>query len=137
MKIETMQAEDYDGVMALWKGSDGVGLSGADSRESILKFLQRNPGLSFVLKDRGRIAGTIMAGQDGRRGYLYHMSVLEEYRRQGWGRSLVEHCIEALRREGIEKCHLLVFKNNAEARRFWKASGWTEREDIQAFSKMT
>ena len=137
MTIETMQVEDYESLMALWKRSDGVGLSGADSRESLEKFLQRNPGLSFVLKDRDRIAGSIMAGHDGRRGHLYHLSVLEEYRRRGWGRDLVERCIEALRREGIEKCHLFVFKSNGEARKFWKASGWTEREDIQAFSKMT
>ena len=95
MTIETMQVEDYESLMALWKRSDGVGLSGADSRESLEKFLQRNPGLSFVLKDRDRIAGSIMAGHDGRRGHLYHLSVLEEYRRRGWGRDLVERCIEA------------------------------------------
>ena len=52
MKIEPMQAQDYDAVMALWTGTEGVGLSDADSRENTVSFLQRNPGLSFVLRDR-------------------------------------------------------------------------------------
>ncbi len=37
MKIEPMQAKDYDRVMALWKGTEGVGLSDADSRERIFR----------------------------------------------------------------------------------------------------
>jgi ribosomal protein S18 acetylase RimI-like enzyme len=135
MKIEPMQAEDYDSVMALWKGTQGVGLSDADSRESIAFFLQRNPGLSFVLRDGSKIVGTIMAGHDGRRGYLYHLSVLEEYRREGWGKRLANVCIAGLHREGIQKCHLFVFKKNGDAIEFWRASGWTEREEIRVFSK--
>ncbi len=35
MKIEPMQAKDYDRVMALWKGTEGVGLSDVDSTERI------------------------------------------------------------------------------------------------------
>jgi len=135
MKIEPMQAQDYDAVMALWKGTEGVGLSDADSRESIVSFLQRNPGLSFVLRDTDRVVGAIMAGHDGRRGYLYHLSVLEEYRREGWGKRLVDTCIAGLSREGIQKCHLFVLKDNSGAGEFWRASGWTEREEIRIFSK--
>ena len=134
MKIEPMQAQDYDSVMALWKGTEGVGLSDADSRESIMCFLQRNPGLSFVLRDRDKVVGTIMAGHDGRRGYLYHLSVLGEYRREGWGKRLVNTCIAGLSREGIQKCHLFVFKDNGGAGEFWRASGWTEREELRIFS---
>ena len=48
MKIEPMQAKDYDRVMALWKGTEGVGLSDADSRERICTaFLSREQTLAM------------------------------------------------------------------------------------------
>ena len=40
--------EDYDQVYALWQRCEGVGLSSADSRQSIAAYLDRNPGMSFV-----------------------------------------------------------------------------------------
>jgi N-acetylglutamate synthase len=39
---------DYDAVIALWQSADGVGLSDADSREAIGRYLARNPGMSFT-----------------------------------------------------------------------------------------
>ena len=38
----------YDLVLALWQQCEGIGLSDADSRESINKYLDRNPGMNFV-----------------------------------------------------------------------------------------
>jgi ribosomal protein S18 acetylase RimI-like enzyme len=135
MKIEQMKAQDYGEIVTLWNRTEGIGLSGADNMESIESFLKRNPGLSFVLRNDGRIVGTIMAGHDGRRGYLYHLVVVSEYRGEGWGRKLVRACLAELLRQGIQKCHLFVYKRNTTGREFWKISGWTEREDIQVFSK--
>ena len=38
----------YEQVHRLWETCDGIGLSSADSRASIQKFLKRNSGLSFI-----------------------------------------------------------------------------------------
>ncbi len=35
-------------VYTLWKSTPGIGLSEADSREGIAKFLEANPGRCFV-----------------------------------------------------------------------------------------
>src|SRR5205085_3533200 len=39
---------DYDDVIALWEGVDGVDICEGDSRAEIAEYLQRNPGLSQV-----------------------------------------------------------------------------------------
>jgi hypothetical protein len=48
IKISQFVIESYDEVLALWKRCEGVGLSEADSRQSIQAYLDRNPGMSFI-----------------------------------------------------------------------------------------
>lgn len=41
-----------------------------DSKDGIEKFLKRNPDTCFAAEEDGKIVGVIMAGNDGRRGYI-------------------------------------------------------------------
>ncbi len=125
---------DYDEVMALWCNTEGLTLREADSREAITRYLARNPGLSFVARDEGRLVGAVLTGTDGRRGYLQHLAVATSHRRRGVGRALAERAVEALRALGIAKCHLMVREENAEARAFWERLGWKARADVTLMS---
>lgn len=127
---------DYDAVIALWKLSVGVGLSHADTRESIQLYLERNPGMSFVAKQDDTVVGAVLSGHDGRRGYIHHLAVHPNCQRQGIGQQLVDNCFEALHAEGIQKCHLFIFKENQSGIAFWEGTGWRYREDIAVMSKM-
>ena len=132
MEIRVMTPSDYDGVWDLWMSCKNMGFNNLDdSREGIEKFLIRNPRTSFVAMDGETLAGIILSGQDGRRGYIYHMSVREEYRRQGIGGKLVDRCLEALKAEGINKVALLVFNRNEAGNAFWEAQGFRAREDVR------
>ncbi len=134
--IEPFAIKMYDEVIALWRDSEGVGLSDADSRVKIRFYLERNPDMSFVARDPGgKIAGTILCGHDGRRGYIYHLAVRRHDRRQGIGRQLVERCLDSLRIAGIQKCHIFVLDGNTDAIEFWKSMGWTPRSDVRIISK--
>ncbi len=129
-EIMPMTLDDYDEVYALWKDSEGIGLSSADSRGGIARFLERNPALAFVARDEYGLAGAVMVGDDGRRGYLYHLAVSPRCRWQGIGRALVERCLEGLRGRGIEKCHIFVYGENREGRAFWEEAGFATRNDL-------
>jgi N-acetylglutamate synthase len=135
LSIRAMQISDYEEMFELWKNCAGIGLSRADSFEGVQRFLQRNPGLSFVATDGDKIVATILAGHDGRRGYLHHVAVDEDYRRRGIGEALVEKSLKELHDLGIEKCHLFVVEVNEAAQRFWKITGWIEREELVMFSR--
>ena len=130
-RIEKMNIEDYDEIITLWKNTDGVGLRGNDdSKGSIKKFLSKNPDTCFVAKNDDAIIGTIMAGNDGRRGHIYHLMVKPEYRKEGIGRKLLEKAEEGLRKEGITKAFLVVFKENNIGNSFWEEAGYKTREDL-------
>ncbi|WP_460044266.1 GNAT family N-acetyltransferase [Pseudomonas sp. S2_H01] len=134
INIRVMTMDDYDAVIALMSNTPGISLRDADSREATARYLQRNPGLSFVAEGETGLCGCIMSGHDGRRGYLQHLLVLPEYRRQGIANRLVERCLSSLQALGIAKCHLDVFKTNESAARYWQHQGWTLRVDIDRYS---
>ncbi|MDR2212839.1 MAG: GNAT family N-acetyltransferase [Pseudomonadales bacterium] len=133
-QFRPMSIADYDASLALWTNTAGVRLRDADSRENVEKYLSRNPDLSFVAEADGKIVGTIMAGHDGKRGYIQHLSVAAPYRRQGIASRLVSLCLDALKSEGILKSHLMVLIDNQTAQQFWTALGWQRRRDIDLYS---
>ena len=135
--ITPMSITDYDEVMALWQRTEGMGLRPADERQHIARYLERNPGFSFVAWEGDRLVGAVLCGHDGRRGYLQHLAVDRAYRRQGIGRALVDRALAALRAVHINKCHLFVLKTNIQAVDFWENGGWFQRDDLVTMSYMT
>lgn len=123
--LQPMEIADYDGVRALWMSIRGIGIRALDdSREDIMRFLDRNPTTSVVARAGERIVGSILCGSDGRQGALYHVCVAEEYRRQGIGSRMVGYCMKALREMGINKVALIAFADNDGGNAFWKQIGW-------------
>ena len=135
--IREMTPQDFEQVLVLWQQAEGVGLSEADSPDRLTRFLEHNPGLSFVAMDGNQLVGAVLCGHDGRRGYIHHLAVAPSHQRQGIGRLLVNRCLAALTEVDIDKVHLFVFGANKRALAFWKASGWTERVELKLFSKYT
>lgn len=134
LPIRAMTPADYDAVMALMRQTPGISLRDADSREATARYLERNPGLSFVCEDDGRLVGCVMCGHDGRRSYLQHLLVLPDWRRRGIAGGLVAHCLDGLERIGIAKCHIDVLKTNTPAMAYWEGAGWQLRTDIHRYS---
>jgi ribosomal protein S18 acetylase RimI-like enzyme len=123
--------EDYDAAYTLWKTSEGISLKSLDDSETgIRKFLERNPLTCFAAEEDGELAGTILGGHDGRRGYIYHVAVKENFRNRGIGKALIGAVEQALIQEGINKVAMLSFKTNIGGNRFLKACGYPIREDV-------
>jgi ribosomal protein S18 acetylase RimI-like enzyme len=132
--IRIMTLADYDAVMALWGAAEGVKLRRVDTREAIGRYLDRNPGTSFVAWAGPRCVGAVLSGHDGRRGYLHHLAVAGDFRGRGLGTRLASRCLEELARIGVEKIHAFVLADNLAAQRFWARIGWMRRDDVVFFS---
>ncbi len=135
VQIQEMAIGDYDEVYELWQSTSGISLGDVDTRESIARFLERNPGFSYIARQDGLLVGAVLTSHDGRRGYIDHLAVRESHRFQGIGRALVLRCLYHLMQAGIRRWNLFVFEGNQEAIEFWKKIGWTPKLNMIMMSQ--
>ena len=134
VRIRPFEISDHAAAVQLWQITEGIGLSESDSPENMAAYLKRNPGMSFAAVSGEALIGAVLSGTDGRRGYLHHLAVDPAWRGLGIGRQLVAHCLQALRRAGLPKCHLFLFRANRSGRQFWEHIGWSLRSDLDVVS---
>ena len=118
--------DDYDAVAELWKKVEGVEIAEGDSKPEVARYLLRNPGLSRVATVGSTMVGVALCGHDGRRGYIYHLTVDPKYQGRGLGKRLVEECLDGLRRAGLTRTLIMVAKDNPRGLEFWRRNGWEE-----------
>lgn len=134
VQLVPMTMEHYPAVFALWQQTPGVVLRQTDSAASIARYLTRNPGLSVVAMVGDEIIGSIMAGHDGRRGFLQHAVVVPAWRDKGIARSMQNWCLEKLTAEQVMWVHLDVTLENTSGQSFWRKHGWEPRAELLRLS---
>lgn len=127
--LREMTNADFDQALALWQRSEHVELNEQDTPEGFAYYLKRNPGLCFSLYDGSVCIGTILCGNDGRRGILRHLAVDPKYRGQGLGKLLVEAALDALDKAGMPKTIAFVMKDNTNGLSFWQHLGFEVLEE--------
>ncbi|WP_199770435.1 GNAT family N-acetyltransferase [Helicobacter aurati] len=134
MLLRLMTIHDYEEIILLWKSIQGFYIREIDdSKEGINKFLLRNPHTNVVAIEDDKIVGTILCGYDGRCAYFYHVCVKQEYRHKRIGMSMVEFCINALKKEGATHINLIAFKTNNIGNLFWQELGWDNKDNVNLY----
>lgn len=134
MIIREMKIEDYEEVYKMWQITTKRALSKADEKPQMERYLRHNAGMSQVAVIDGKIVGTVLAGHDGRRGFIHHMAVVPEYRRRRIGHALAETAIKKIGEQGIDKTHIFCYQNNETGQSFWRDFGFEKREDVFVYS---
>ena len=111
-------------VATLWQAAFGYDTAHNRPELAIDKKLAVDDGLFFVATDKTAVIGTLMAGYDGHRGWLYSVAVHPDYRRQGLGASLVRHGEQALIALGCLKINLQINLGNDTVVGFYEALGY-------------
>lgn len=130
MKIRNYTEEDRDQVVSLWNSVLPGSVDHNNPEIVIDRKTAADDGLFFVAVDNDVILGTIIAGYDGHRGWLYSVAVNEQFRRQGVGSRLVRHAEAALTKLGCLKLNLQIRENNADVTAFYEAIGFDTEKRI-------
>ena len=135
IRTREFSIDDYDAAVELWKRVEGLEIAEGDDKESVARFLTRNPRLSRVAIDGSVIVGVSLCGHDGRRGHIYHLAVDPRYQGAGLGKRLVQECLSGLRDVGIQRAIILVANDNGAGREFWRCCDWEELSSALAMGK--
>ena len=130
MEIRAYEEADELAVVALW----GEGRTDAsphnDPATVIRNKLAVEGDLFLVAVIGGVLAGTVMGGYDGHRGWIYAVMVGRTYRRAGVGSALVRRLEVLLGGRGCLKANLQVRASNAEVVAFYERLGYAVEERI-------
>lgn len=135
VRIRRMTPEDYDEAYALWSATPGMHLHSLNNTYGgIALLIRKNPDTCLVATDAdGKVIATALGATDGRKGYLYHVAVDEQWRGHGIGTTLIGRIEDSFKAIGIVKVGILVVADNADGQRFWKSQGWNTRPDVIYF----
>ncbi|HWW01385.1 MAG TPA: GNAT family acetyltransferase [Candidatus Acidoferrum sp.] len=129
-------AADRDQLAELWRRVFGYESAHNAPQLVIEKKLVVGDGLLFVAEADGKAVGSVMAGYDGHRGWIYSLAVLPEYRRRGLGSRLVRHAEERLRALGCPKINLQIIKGNEAVEAFYRKLGYEAEQRISMGKKI-
>lgn len=117
-------------VIELWETV--FGYETAHNRPALVidKKLAVNDNLFFVAVTDNTVVGTIMAGYDGHRGWIYSVAVAPSRRRRGIGSQLVSHAERALIAKGAVKINLQIIEGNQTVTAFYSSLGFSVEKRI-------
>ena len=136
MEVREYHSADHDAVVSLWDCVFPNSTGHNEPRGAIERKVAADDGLFFVAADVGAIIGTVLAGYDGHRGWLYSLAVAPDWRRCGIASQLVRHAEQALSQLGCPKLNLQVRADNSEVVAFYKSLGFHAEERI-SMGKLT
>lgn len=121
--IRPFDLADTEAVVTLWQAT-GLTRPWNNPYQDIRRKMTVQPELFLVAVDGQQIVGSVMAGYDGHRGWLYYLASAPERRGEGIARRLVGEVEELLLDMGCPKVQLMVRPENGVTHGFYDALGY-------------
>ncbi|MFA6016567.1 MAG: GNAT family N-acetyltransferase [Patescibacteria group bacterium] len=125
MKTRIIKLENHPQLITFWK--ENYFVSEMDSLDRFKIFLEKNPELSFITEDEGKIIGTVLGSFDGRRGYLQKLVVDKNYRGKGIGKNLIDLAVKKLQDLGALYIPVSCDSKNLP---FYQKAGFKKKDQV-------
>ena len=133
MQVRPFCDRDRAAVLALWQAC-GLTRPWNPPEGDLDRALAGPSSAVLVADDGGIIAGSVMVGDDGHRGWVYYLSAPPDRRGQGVGTALMQAAEDWLRTRGVRKLELMVRETNEAVLGFYDRLGY-EREPVAVCSR--
>jgi ribosomal protein S18 acetylase RimI-like enzyme len=128
-EIRPYRDSDLGAVVDLWQACDLTRPWNPPARD-IAFCRSSGHGEIFVAQADGGIIGTVMAGHDGHRGWVYYLAVDPARRRDGLGRRLVAQAEDWLATQGVPKLMLVIRDTNTAVQAFYERLGYAQEPRV-------
>lgn len=147
VKIRKVKAEDLKAFVEVYKSAYERMREYAYTKDKEIKryfkwLLKRDENGFFVAEVDGRAVGFVGCDAywhtffDEEMGEIHEIVVLEEYRRKGIGKKLIETAEEYLKKKGYRKTGLWVGEKNHTAIKFYEKLGYKKGEKFGRWRRM-
>jgi len=130
VRIAPYQESDQAQVVALWEDVFRDDPPANAPLAMIQRKLTVQRELFLVARVGSELAGTVLAGYDGVRGWIHHLAVDGRYRRRGIASELMRAAERGLLSLGCPKVNLQVRATNAEVVAFYRTLGYAVEERL-------
>lgn len=133
LTIRPFQPVDEPAVIDLWHQC-GLVRPNNDPRKDIQRKAMVRPDLFLVGCLEQKLVASVMAGYEGRRGWINYLAVHPGHQRRGWGRAMMDAAEQLLRAAGAPKINLQVRTSNTAVLAFYRAIGYAP-DDVVSLGK--
>jgi len=133
--IRPYRDQDQEDVIHLWKKVFPDASSHNNPARDIRTKREVQPELFLVALREEQLVGTVMAGFDGHRGWVYYLGVDPEFRRQGIGTALMRRVEAQLIGLGCPKINLQIRAQNEEVQAFYEQLGYCSEDRLSMGKK--
>ena len=125
MQIREFTEKDTREVIDLWIKCRLV-VASNNPQKDIDRKLKKDRDLFLVGILDEKIIATVMGGYEGHRGWINYLAVDPRYRRDGYGRFIMQEVEERIRAKGCPKINLQVRATNKEVIRFYQSLDYAD-----------
>lgn len=130
MEVAPYSETHFAGVKALWEEVFPDDPPRDYAEVSIPAKAKEHPELFLLALEEGRVIGSVMAGYDGHRGWLYRVAVAKTHRHRGVGAALIHEAERLLWALGCVKINLQVRGTNQSVTAFYQNLGYVVEDRI-------
>ncbi|WP_454883729.1 GNAT family acetyltransferase [Sphingomonas oryzagri] len=132
--IDRLREDEIPAAIALWYAAGLVSPPNDPEVDARAALACANGTILAAHDEEGALTGTVMAGYDGHRGWIYYLAAHPARRGQGIGAALVKAAEDWLAAQGARVIRLMVRSTNEQVAGFYDALGY-ERGDFIVFGK--
>ena len=134
--LRRLTANDYDDIVRIWADA-GLPYKplGRDSRERVVREIEREDTAFFGLFENGHMLAVGLAAYDGRKGWISRVAVDPDRRGEGFGGEIIAACEEFLYSCGAKVIGCLIEEMNSPSISLFQKHGYSYLKDILYFSK--
>jgi ribosomal protein S18 acetylase RimI-like enzyme len=124
--LQEITDDDVEQVVALWRDCDLTRPWNDPHRD--IADARHNPTSTVLVvrDDTSAVVGSVLAGYEGHRGWLYYVAVAPALQGTGLGRRIVEAAEEWLQQAGASRVRLMVRSTNTAVLGFYATLGYDD-----------
>lgn len=127
VQVVTLPPEYAAAAVELWAAC-GLTRPWNDPRADLRRALDGPSATVLAIVDGAELAGTVMVGHDGHRGWVYYLAVAPDHRRRGLGRRLMAAAESWCQARNVPKVQLMVRSDNSPVVDFYRSLGYEDQQ---------